>query len=344
MFRVGSCEQRGNEMTSDPLFPITIESKAAFINAKGVVVLKTDFAFAKKFSEGLALCGIWDSSQIDPVTKWHRGRYGFMNRDGELAIPQQFDEARDFKDGVAPIRVGKLWGYIDLGGKTIVEPKFDQAETFSEGLGLARLKKVWSVLDTSGAVLFTSDASKLAPCRGGLFRFEKKRKWSYLDRAGATAFELTCTAAEDFSEGLAAVLKDRRIGYIDAKGQWVIPPTFKQASPFREGFARVEFASTAKSDDAPQDFGFIDKSGARNPPGSFASAGHFSEGLAAVTADHSQGWSYIDTQGKTKIATLACSSASEFENGLAVIQVRDPSSSQVSYNYLDATGKIVWKQ
>src|SRR5205807_4449841 len=83
------------------------------------------------------------------------------------------------------------------------------------------------------------------------------------------------------------------------------------------------------------DFGFIDREGNRSPPGSFAGAGEFSEGLAAVCVKHDRGWAYIDARGKTRIPTLACSSAGEFQGGLAPIQVADPEAGETRYGYID---------
>jgi hypothetical protein len=331
-------------MATPVLFPVNVENKMGYIDAKGRVRIKPQFDLAASFSEGLAFFATWDSNRQTDRSGNLKAKYGFINPAGEVVIPPTFDEALNFKDGLAPIRVGIRWGYVNAKGEVVVKPQFDQASELSEGLASTRIKKKCQVLNPAGDVVFSVEASTVAECHDGLMRCEKKRKWSYLDRTGATAIELTCTAAEDFSDGLAAVLKNGRIGFVDKDGEWVIPPRFAQGSRFREGFARVQFAREGPYDPTvPQDFGFIDKSGDRNPAGSYFFAGDFSEGLAAVCEKYDQGWAYIDARGKTRIPTLACTSAGEFQDGLALIQVTDRTKGETRYGYIDQKGKYVWQ-
>ena len=43
------------------------------------------------------------------------------------AVELRFDDAGSFADGLAPIRVGELWGYVDRGGRMVVAPSFTAA-------------------------------------------------------------------------------------------------------------------------------------------------------------------------------------------------------------------------
>src|SRR2546422_10908637 len=62
------------------------------------------------------------------------GRYGYIDKSGRIVIKPRFDEASYFSEGLAPVRVGKLWGFIDESGKMAIAPQFDSAFPFSEGL------------------------------------------------------------------------------------------------------------------------------------------------------------------------------------------------------------------
>ena len=62
------------------------------------------------------------------------GKTGFVNRDGKLVINPQFDDARNFYDGLALVSSGGKAGYIDEDGKSIINPQFDVAGDFSNGL------------------------------------------------------------------------------------------------------------------------------------------------------------------------------------------------------------------
>ncbi|MEJ1933162.1 WG repeat-containing protein, partial [Nostoc sp. NIES-2111] len=59
------------------------------------------------FSEGLA------------SVKTESGKWGFINRQGNIVIKPQFDEVSNFSFGLARVRIGKKYGYIDKYGKYV---------------------------------------------------------------------------------------------------------------------------------------------------------------------------------------------------------------------------------
>ena len=51
---------------------------------------------------------------------------GFINKSGDYVIEPQFEQAHSFREGMAPVKVGKYWGFIDLAGNIAVEPDYDE--------------------------------------------------------------------------------------------------------------------------------------------------------------------------------------------------------------------------
>ena len=54
---------------------------------------------------------------------------------GTYAISPQFEEAEDFSEGLASVKVGGedgKWGFIDKTGKMVINPQFDEVRYFSE--------------------------------------------------------------------------------------------------------------------------------------------------------------------------------------------------------------------
>ena len=45
------------------------------------------------------------------------GKYGFIDKNGEIVIPCQYDQAWAFVDGLARVKMNGRWGYIDTTGK-----------------------------------------------------------------------------------------------------------------------------------------------------------------------------------------------------------------------------------
>ncbi len=62
-------------------------------------VVKPQFDDISYFREGLA--------KVNKDGKW-----GFINKEGEIVIPPQFDEAVDFSEGLARVEKDGKWGII----------------------------------------------------------------------------------------------------------------------------------------------------------------------------------------------------------------------------------------
>jgi len=60
--------------------------------------------------------------------------WGYIDKTGKTVIEPQFDDARNFQEELARVKINKKWGYIDKTGKMVIEPQFDRAFGFSEGL------------------------------------------------------------------------------------------------------------------------------------------------------------------------------------------------------------------
>ena len=124
----------------------------------------------------------------------------------DFIIKPQFDEAYNFSEGLARIKINGKYGYIDKKGNYVINMPFDEAEDFSKGLA----------------------------------RIKINEKYGYIDKKGNFVIKPQFDEVHNFSEGLARVKIDDKYGYIDKKGNIVIKPQFDYADDFSEGLAMVE--------------------------------------------------------------------------------------------------------
>jgi hypothetical protein len=68
------------------------------------------------------------------------GRYGYMNRSGRFVVAPQFDEADEFADGLAHVRIANKHGFIDRSGRFIIPLKFDDVSPFFDGIAKVGLE------------------------------------------------------------------------------------------------------------------------------------------------------------------------------------------------------------
>ena len=70
-----------------------------------------------------------------------KGKSGFIGPDGAFRIPPTFDDAASFSEGFASIKIGASWGVIDKSGRIIAPPQFDGPGWFHEGLCVMKLRE-----------------------------------------------------------------------------------------------------------------------------------------------------------------------------------------------------------
>lgn len=75
------------------------------------------------------------------------GKWGFTDKDGNLVIEPQYEDAASFCNGYAAVKLNGKWGYIDSDGKMIIKPYFDDAIPFnSRGCTFVKLNDSWSFI------------------------------------------------------------------------------------------------------------------------------------------------------------------------------------------------------
>ncbi|MGE5648307.1 MAG: WG repeat-containing protein [Acidobacteriota bacterium] len=250
-----------------------------------------------------------------------RGRGGFIDVTGRIAIPLCFDAVGDFSEGLARFERDKKWGYIDKTGAVVIEPRFPWAQEFSEGLARVQvagsrlgIDARWGFIDKTGVIVIDG---------------RKDPSFGEHSNIGSDSAESA------FHDGLALIDVDGRKGYIDKTGTIVIAPQFAYAYPFSEGLA-----AATKSESAGEGWGHIDKTGRWIVEPKFQWASSFSDGLAPVNRTRNCG--YVDAHGtlvlqpKLSPGETDCATVwGDFVNGLARWKFEN------KYGFIDRTGKTV---
>ena len=92
--------------------------------------------------------------------------HGFIDWDGKLCVPCQWDDVKDYEEGLAAVQKDRQWGYIDKEGWNVISCQWHSCERFSCGLAAVRPFRRW---DASGE--------------------ELPFGWGYIDKSGAYVIE-----------------------------------------------------------------------------------------------------------------------------------------------------------
>ena len=276
------------------------DNKYGVIDKKGSVLIPANYDEIHRFSEGyfcvikdkkvayfdekgsMVIPFIWNRYYlaIDPCFKEdfacvcnEKKRYGYIDRNGKVAIPFEYDFAYHFKEGLAPVKKNGKWGYIDKQGKTIIPFIYDNAYTFSEGFGRVEKNGKVGFVNSLGAVVIPIKYGRYPPIGDIVEGYayvnnNSQAGYGYIDTNGKIVIPYKYREVSDFSEGLACVAITNKLngcnyGFINKKGQVVIPLKFEKEHienyQFSEGLAYIE--QETKGDHYNKVGGFVDKYG-----------------------------------------------------------------------------------
>ncbi|HEX6428576.1 MAG TPA: WG repeat-containing protein, partial [Niastella sp.] len=130
-------------LLSDDLFTITEGNYTAYFDVAGNEVLSFSNKYESygNFTEGLARV-------------MRNGKWGFINKFGEEAIPPQFHYTDEFSEGRAIVRNEKeLHGVIDEQGNLVIDYQFLALTNFEKGYAKFGDLKTWGLIDKAGKIV-----------------------------------------------------------------------------------------------------------------------------------------------------------------------------------------------
>ena len=177
---------------------IDINGSWGFADTTGTLVVPPQFASAHDFSEGLACVHSGqESGYVDQTGGWiirmseHEAvgefsgglalifdrasnLYGYIDSDGNVAIPPTYADAWGFSEDLAAVRLtgSDSYGYMDRHGEWVIEPEFADARPFSEGVAAVEFSSTgtWGYVDVTGADLVPGRWDLAEPFEDGVAR------------------------------------------------------------------------------------------------------------------------------------------------------------------------------
>ena len=250
------------------------------------------------FKDGLAIIGGSFIGTTIATFGLHT-KYGYINKAGAFVIQPQFDEASDFNEDLASVRIGDKYGFIDKTGRVVIPAIYSSPSYFNDGIAIVELNNLSFMIDKKNKKVVDKSFHGLSAFSDGLARFEENGKVGFIDKKADIKIKPTLDFGSEtsehrmyFSEGLCPIEVGGhtdntthnwvagKYGYINKDGKMVINPQFDYAGAFKNGIAVV-----AKYGN----YGYINKTGKFIIAPIFANAGYFIDGIAWVSGDGSFG-------------------------------------------------------
>ncbi len=66
------------------------------------------------------------------------GKWGYIDKTGAEVVPQSYDDAKPFTQGLAAVSTENKWGFVNNQGKLVIAARFDQAWPFKDSMAEVR--------------------------------------------------------------------------------------------------------------------------------------------------------------------------------------------------------------
>ncbi len=225
---------------------------------EGYLPVEKDGKWGYLGRDGSLLAGgfCWDSAQpfqegLAGVSQG--GLAGFINPQGEVVIPLQYEAVAPFSEGLSGVCLKKRWGFITLQGDPVIKPAYQAVRGFvMERCAVKRAGK-WGAIDAQGKLIVPTRYDEITDFDPLYQRawMRNNKLWGLLSRDGSVVLKPSWATFTPFgAEGLSAVSYKGDYGYIDIQGVIRISNQHRAASPFSGGLGglkhpdgRVEYLS-----------------------------------------------------------------------------------------------------
>jgi len=279
-------------------------SACGFLDKNGEEIIPALYEWTSSFYEGLAAVSV-------------NGKWGFINRRGQMVIPPQFDDiAITIKDGLIQVMKNDKWGYIDKTGKEVIALQYDEINTFGDGLAHVLQNGKYGYINKAGEFVIQPQFTAAFPFTEGLAAVSINEKWGYINTSNQVIIPYRYDFVYPFTYGLAAVELDGKWGFIDHTGKEIVAPQYDYVNEFNDGLAEVNRDGLS---------GFIDRTGKEVIKPQYHYVSQYSDGLAfVITTDEYGLWlhGYINKNNQRVIGFNFESWAfygGPFENGKGVV-------------------------
>lgn len=217
---------------------------------------------------------VWSQGDVSLQPVRLGKKFGFINSQGTLVLPAQFDWAWPFTEGRSGVRVAKDWFLLNEQGKRVNEERYDWVGPFGEGLAPARLGRKWGFIGLDGTWKIEPYFSDARPFRERVAAVQIGGDYAIVDKTSCFEGVAGVDLAPPLGDRVAPGALGGKWALINAQGVFLSDPIHDEIREAREG--RIPFRKGVA-------WGFLDTHGKIQVQARYLTVDHFRSGWARVT-------------------------------------------------------------
>jgi hypothetical protein len=158
------------------------------------------------------------------------GRYGFVDSQGRLRIANRYEAAKEFKQGLAPIKIREKWGYISKEDKIAIQPVYDEVNSFTGDYAIVRKKDLFGMIDKTGRLILPIRYESIVMNASKTFSVKQSGLWGLYDQDGRMLINPKYDSLTPLENGYIIVERDKKFGLLTQQGLSTIPLVYDELS------------------------------------------------------------------------------------------------------------------
>ncbi|MDF2789940.1 MAG: repeat-containing protein [Neobacillus sp.] len=333
-FVLPSKYEMARDFQENGLAIIQLNNLTGIINTDGYFIVKPKYETISPFSEGRA-------TAIDD-----KG-FKVLDESGKEITSKAYSFIGDYKEGRAVAANTNengeyLYGYLNKRGNEVIPLSYENASDFQDGKALVKMKDGnYALINLNGKVLYSYSYPFVDDYGEGMLAFRKSNdgKWGYMDESGKVLIEPQFMGTQPFVEEKAIVnVENNHYGLIDRQGKYIIKPQYSSLINLGEDRYALGKAQDPERPYLFQRYAIADANGHIYTGFIYNGVSNYKDGIASAYNDEMT--FFIDQRGQRMdhLPKVQGSGTLAYDKSLIKGDI------DLRILYFDKKGKLIWKQ
>jgi hypothetical protein len=160
--------------------------------------------------------------------------FGFMDSEGIVKIPAEYDEVLNFQDGIAVVVKNGKSGLINKKNDLILSFEFDQIEEFYNDLAIVSISDSFGLINRLGTLVFPLIYNDILFLNKNLIAANNEKGYSIFNINGERKFEQNFKEIKPLKEDYFIVQLGDSIGLLNTNLGFVIPAIYEDITLIKD--------------------------------------------------------------------------------------------------------------
>ncbi|MCU0428868.1 MAG: WG repeat-containing protein [Cytophagaceae bacterium] len=152
----------------------------------------------------------------------YQRKYGFIDRQSNIRLVPQYEDAGDFSESMVAIKLMGKWGFMDTLERLRVQPYYDQVWNFQNGVALVREGNTFNFVNKDGRPLYETSFERITPTPFGRYILQKNGKFGLADSHGKEMVSTKYERIEELPNRYILAMEHGLFGVLDPQGNQVV--------------------------------------------------------------------------------------------------------------------------